>query len=112
MTIRISLLAFATAAMALSACDSSSGNESADASMTGGGAGTDMAGTDGDTPVDVAGVSCDTAAKICMLEAPASSPIADDFRMVAGYQYVLKGAVFVGDDLSATTLTIEPGVTI
>ncbi len=36
----------------------------------------------------------------------------EDITLTPDYFYVLEGGVFIGDDTSATTLTIEPGVTI
>jgi hypothetical protein len=70
-------------------------------------------GTDGALePVPVAGVSCDAESKVCLLEAAATNPITEDFRMVPGYAYVLNGAVFFGDDTNPATLTIDAGVTV
>jgi len=41
-----------------------------------------------------------------------SGTITEDMTMTAGNEYLLRGGVFVGDDVNETVLTIEPGVTI
>jgi hypothetical protein len=41
-----------------------------------------------------------------------SGTITEDMTMKAGNEYLLRGGVFVGDDVNETVLTIEPGVTI
>ena len=58
------------------------------------------------TMATVAGVDCDD--NVCVL----SGVITEDFTMTADNVYLLRGGVFIGDDLSQNTLTIEPGTTI
>ena len=41
-----------------------------------------------------------------------SGTITEDMTMTAGNEYLLRGGVFVGDDVNETVLTIEPGVTL
>ena len=58
------------------------------------------------TMATVAGVDCDD--NVCVL----SGVITENFTMTADNVYLLRGGVFIGDDLSENTLTIEPGTTI
>ena len=54
----------------------------------------------------VAGVDCED--NLCIL----SGTIVDDYTMTADNAYLLRGGVFIGDDTSENTLTIEPGTVI
>ena len=63
----------------------------------------------GDEATDVpnnANVSCQ--GDLCTI----SGELLQDTTLTADKQYILKGGVFVGDDLKETKLTIEPGTTI
>lgn len=55
---------------------------------------------------EVSGVSCE--GDLCIL----TGTLTEDVTLTADKQYLLRGGVFVGDDVGVTTLTIEPGVTI
>ncbi len=57
---------------------------------------------------NVGGVSCDEGAGVCVL----SGVITEDLTLTADTDWLLRGGVFVGDDVNTTTLTIEPGTTI
>lgn len=54
----------------------------------------------------IPGVACDGG--VCTL----SGTIVDDFTLTADTQWVLRGGVFIGDDVNQTILTVEPGTTI
>ena len=51
-------------------------------------------------------VACEN--NICIL----SGTITEDLTLVAKNKYLLRGGVFIGDDVNETILTIEPGTTI
>jgi hypothetical protein len=53
-----------------------------------------------------AGAEC--ADGVCVL----SGTITEDLTLTSDVQWLLRGGVFIGDDLGQTTLTIEPGTTI
>ena len=53
-----------------------------------------------------ANVSCE--ADVCVL----SGVLTEDLRLTADKEWILSGGVFVGDDVSETVLTVEPGTTI
>ncbi len=52
------------------------------------------------------GVSCEGS--VCVL----TGTIKEDLTLTADTQWLLRGGVFIGDDVEQTTLTIEPGTTI
>lgn len=73
---------------------------------------TDGGGDTGGGAVDLGplpdGVRCDSTKKLCRL----NGAITTSFTLKAGYDYLLEGGVFVGDETRSATLTIEPGVTV
>jgi hypothetical protein len=58
------------------------------------------------TMATVAGVDCED--NLCVL----TGTITEDYTMTANNAYLLRGGVFIGDDTSENTLTIEPGTII
>ncbi len=70
--------------------------------------GTDPGETSGsDTNTDtLGGTDCDDG--VCVL----SGIITEDLTLTADVQWLLRGGVFIGDDINETVLTIEPGTTI
>jgi len=72
-------------------------------------AGCPTAGGDDD---DAAGDDDDAAGCVDEGVCTLSGTIAEDMTLTADVAWVLRGGVFVGDDESATTLTIEPGTTV
>jgi hypothetical protein len=50
----------------------------------------------------------DCTGSVCVL----SGTLTDDLTLTADTEWLLRGGVFIGDDVNATTLTIEPGTKI
>ena len=65
------------------------------------GCGEDTAG-----PTDESGLNCD--GDLCVL----SGTLTENLTLTKDKEWLLRGGVFVGDDVSQTILTIEPGTTI
>ena len=63
-------------------------------------------GDDGGTTETTAGISCE--GDVCYL----SGTITEDTTLTSDKQWVLRGGVFIGDDINRTVLTINPGTTI
>jgi len=73
---------------------------------------------DDDDVVGIDGLECSAAGldidgdgsddTLCVLQ----GTYLDDLHLTADFFYLLRGGVFVGDDASATSLTIDPGVTL
>jgi hypothetical protein len=79
-------------ALALSAC--SGGKDTADDTAS------------GTNPTVTDGVTCE--GDFCVL----SGTITEDVTLTADMPWLLRGGVFIGDDINETVLTIEPGTTI
>lgn len=62
--------------------------------------------TDTNTDTDVPVSECEN--DVCIL----SGTITEDLTLTADYAWLLRGGVFIGDDVSETILTIEPGTKI
>lgn len=61
---------------------------------------------DAGNPDGVEGVECED--DLCIL----TGVITEDYTMKADYQYLLRGGVFIGDDVNETILNIEPGTQV
>ncbi|MBN2715902.1 MAG: hypothetical protein JXX14_08600 [Deltaproteobacteria bacterium] len=67
---------------------------------------TDPVSTDSQVSMPLA--NCDAVKKVCVV----SGTIVENQHWTAGYSYLLRGGVFVGDDINETVLTIDAGVTV
>lgn len=100
-TLRGGLLLLLSVSLAAFGCESDD-DEAGSGSGDGTGAGGSAAGGGG-----VSGGS-DCENDVCVV----SGTITDDLTMTADKQWLLRGGVFIGDDVNPTTLTIEAGTTI
>lgn len=68
-------------------------------------------GSDGDEttlPTGGGGTGVDCEGSVCVL----SGTLTEDLTLTADREWLLRGGVFIGDDETPTTLTIEPGTTV
>lgn len=91
-------------------CDSNDGGSTADTTPAPDVSDTLAPGDTSDTTTTPPQVTC--SGDTCTLEAPLTNPITTSFRMTADKRWLLKGGVFIGDEVGETVLTIEPGTTI
>ena len=109
-TVRMLLAAtLAGGALWAAGCEGDSGSGTTGGGQQGNGGGNggggDTAGEPGGAP---AGLSCNEALKLCTL----SGEYTSDLHLTKDYAYLLQGGVFIGDDTSPVTLTIDPGTEI